>query len=61
MIGVTLFGIFLTPVFYSVVRRFSGSGPAGPGTGMHVAAVPEPEPEPAGSVLDASDRDGEDR
>jgi multidrug efflux pump len=23
MIGVTLFGIFLTPVFYSVVRRFS--------------------------------------
>ncbi|MFL5327660.1 MAG: efflux RND transporter permease subunit [Gemmataceae bacterium] len=28
MIGVTLFGIFLTPVFYSVVRRFSGSPPA---------------------------------
>ena len=25
MIGVTLFGIFLTPVFYSVVRWFSGS------------------------------------
>jgi multidrug efflux pump len=25
MIGVTLFGIFLTPVFYSLVRRFSGS------------------------------------
>jgi hypothetical protein len=24
MIGVTLFGIFLTPVFYSVVRRLSG-------------------------------------
>ena len=24
MIGVTLFGIFLTPVFYSVVRWFSG-------------------------------------
>jgi multidrug efflux pump len=23
MIGVTLFGIFLTPVFYSVVRRFT--------------------------------------
>ena len=23
MIGVTLFGIFLTPVFYCVVRRFS--------------------------------------
>jgi multidrug efflux pump subunit AcrB len=29
MIGVTLFGIFLTPVFYSVVRWFSGSGAAG--------------------------------
>jgi multidrug efflux pump len=24
MIGVTLFGIFLTPVFYYVIRRFSG-------------------------------------
>jgi multidrug efflux pump len=30
MLGVTLFGIFLTPVFYSVVRRFSGRGPATP-------------------------------
>jgi multidrug efflux pump len=29
MIGVTLFGIFLTPVFYSVVRRFSDKGPGG--------------------------------
>ena len=28
MIGVTLFGIFLTPVFYSVVRWISGSGTA---------------------------------
>jgi multidrug efflux pump len=26
MIGVTLFGIFLTPVFYSVVRRFTERG-----------------------------------
>ena len=24
MLGVTLFGLFLTPVFFSVVRRFSG-------------------------------------
>jgi multidrug efflux pump len=30
MIGVTLFGIFLTPVFYSVVRRFSGQVPVKP-------------------------------
>src|SRR5262245_54558544 len=26
MIGVTLFGIFLTPVFYYVIRRFGGQG-----------------------------------
>ncbi len=26
MLGVTLFGIFLTPVFYVVIRRFSGAG-----------------------------------
>jgi hypothetical protein len=25
MIGVTLFGLFLTPVFYSVVRRLSAA------------------------------------
>jgi hypothetical protein len=30
MIGVTMFGIFLTPVFYSVVRRFSGRTPGEP-------------------------------
>ena len=28
MFGVTLFGIFLTPVFFYVIRRFSGSGTA---------------------------------
>ena len=28
--GVTLFGIFLSPVFYSVVRRLSGQGPVKP-------------------------------
>ncbi len=31
--GVTLFGIFLTPVFYSVVRRFSGRRPVKPAPG----------------------------
>jgi multidrug efflux pump len=30
MIGVTLFGIVLTPVFYSVVRWFTGPGPVNP-------------------------------
>ena len=33
MIGVTFFGIFLTPVFYSVVRWFSDRG--------------QPKPEPS--------------
>jgi len=27
MIGVTLFGIFLTPVFYVLLRRLSGNRP----------------------------------
>lgn len=45
MIGVTLFGIFLTPVFYSVIRWFVERGPnqpkpAAPG----VSVVPEPVP-----------------
>jgi multidrug efflux pump len=31
--GVTLFGLFLTPVFYSVVRRLSGGTPRGPAQG----------------------------
>jgi multidrug efflux pump len=40
MIGVTLFGIFLTPVFYSVVRRLTDRGPGlrsprTPGAGLH--------------------------
>jgi multidrug efflux pump len=35
MLGVTLFGIFLTPVFYYIIRRFDErhAPPAGPGTG----------------------------
>jgi multidrug efflux pump len=35
MIGVTVFGLFLTPVFYYVVRWFSDRG------------QPKPEPVPA--------------
>jgi hypothetical protein len=49
MIGVTLFGIFLTPVFYYVLTRFAGDKKAaGPPTsgplpdGEHKAPV-EPE------------------
>jgi hypothetical protein len=29
MIGVTLFGIFLTPIFFSVIMKFFGPKPAG--------------------------------
>jgi len=38
MLGVTLFGIFLTPVFFYVIRRFSRMPPAQP------APAPEPPP-----------------
>jgi Cu/Ag efflux pump CusA len=37
MIGVTLFGIFLTPVFYAVIRRFSGQAA---GRGEPIQEVP---------------------
>jgi multidrug efflux pump len=37
MIGVTLFGIFLTPVFYSVVRRLSGGDRTTPGRARSAA------------------------
>jgi multidrug efflux pump len=45
MIGVTLFGIFLTPVFYSVVRRFTGREAVKP------APARGPEAVPNGTVL----------
>jgi multidrug efflux pump len=40
MLGVTIFGIFFTPVFYVVIRWFSGQGKAaeGPGAGKAAAA-----------------------
>ena len=50
MIGVTIFGLFLTPVFYVVVRRLAGAKEAIP-----PAATPEPaktsESAPAGAPL----------
>ena len=36
MLGVTFFGIFLTPVFFYVIQRFGGRVPA---TGHAVPAV----------------------
>src|SRR3984893_12435810 len=48
MIGVTFFGIFLTPVFYSVVRRFSDRGAVTP------ALVHGADAAPAGTILDGA-------
>jgi multidrug efflux pump len=45
MIGVTLFGIFLTPVFYVLLRQLTGNRPLKQhGKGAVVPAVPEDEP-----------------
>jgi multidrug efflux pump len=40
MLGVTLFGIFLTPVFFYVIQWFGSRRPAAP---PHQEAPPEPE------------------
>jgi len=54
MLGVTLFGIFLTPVFYYVVMRLAGTTAAAPrpalepsGDGVVGAAAPKGEVRPA--------------
>jgi multidrug efflux pump subunit AcrB len=39
MLGVTMFGIFLTPVFFYVVRRISGHSKAGKSAGEHIPVV----------------------
>ena len=44
MIGVTFFGLFLTPVFYTVIRRLGGDKPIiAPGAGRPPEAKPPPE------------------
>jgi multidrug efflux pump subunit AcrB len=55
MLGVTLFGVFLTPVFFYVIQRFGGRKetaaavparvPEVPARDGHAAAVPSPVPE----------------
>jgi multidrug efflux pump len=40
MIGVTFFGLFLTPVFYSVVRRFSGGDAVKPALAQETVSAP---------------------
>jgi multidrug efflux pump subunit AcrB len=55
MIGVTLFGLFLTPVFYSVVRGFTERKPAGPAPAPapeHGAAAGSDRDDPVKSTLD---------
>jgi hydrophobe/amphiphile efflux-1 (HAE1) family protein len=42
MIGVTFFGLFLTPVFYTVIRRLSGDRPIIPPDGVERSEVLEP-------------------
>jgi multidrug efflux pump len=49
MIGVTLFGIILTPVFYSVIRRFSG--PAIPKVEPIPEAIPVTDGVPASTAI----------
>jgi hypothetical protein len=44
MLGVTLFGIFLTPVFYRVIRWVSGNKPLGQ---QHHTSEEIPKPEHA--------------
>jgi hypothetical protein len=39
MIGVTAFGIFLTPVFYYVIMRLADPGVAGPSAGKATETV----------------------
>ena len=43
MLGVTLFGIFLTPVFFYVIERLTGKTGGKP-SGSHGAAAVEPTP-----------------
>jgi len=46
MLGVTFFGIFLTPVFYYVIQRLGdrkADAPGGPGEPLQVDGKAEPE------------------
>jgi multidrug efflux pump len=60
MLGVTLFGVFLTPVFYYVVRALTGGGR--PPRAAAVDAAPPPPPDVApvvdGEPFHTSDGDG---
>ena len=52
MLGVTLFGVFLTPVFFRVVQWFGWDAPAGsPGPAGPPGPAPAPGPHPTGPVV----------
>ena len=50
MIGVTLFGIFLTPVFYFVVRRFSDREVVKPALAHEAVALAQKQEDVAASA-----------
>jgi multidrug efflux pump len=51
MLGVTLFGVFLTPVFYYVLQRFGDNAPRAPGDAPAPSELPA-EPSPNGDEPD---------
>ena len=52
MLGVTLFGIFLTPVFYYVIVRLFGQPPAN--KVQHPAIIPASSPADDGVLADTT-------
>ncbi|WP_082536444.1 MULTISPECIES: efflux RND transporter permease subunit [unclassified Roseateles] len=53
MIGVTLFGLFLTPLFYVIVRRLTGNSPLRHHGGQVAApAAPEAPPQHVAPIVD---------
>jgi multidrug efflux pump len=54
MIGVTLFGVFLTPVFYSVVRRLSDRGAVKPAIAHAPNGLAEATPVDSNGVVQGS-------
>ncbi|MBV8036273.1 efflux RND transporter permease subunit [Roseateles sp.] len=59
MIGVTLFGLFLTPLFYVIVRRLAGNAPLRHHGGQVAApATPASHAQPVSPVIDALQQRG---
>ncbi len=54
MLGVTGFGLFLTPIFYIVIMWLKGSGPAGQVSGATSETDKTPPPVPSEVVVSAA-------